>query len=550
MLTMAEIRQDVSIATSGLGTQIAGSRLEASDQGVHAGEQHDSPQSNQIDDQLTEVDQDIPCKKSESSEPMDDQQSPHNDWTPQGDRLAIDDSPGSNGDIENEADLLDEIYSNLTTTTTSAPSHFDNQPENNEHIWTLPDDKELCTLDEIRRGQVINKVAPNECPVPGCGKKINEMKTDPSPGTIASGLRTHVVFVHYANVYKRVVKKRKISLASKRRAQPLIKKQLITNQQMITNSDHELDPEPENYSMSNFMPAGLNLIQKGTSPQKKSSLLKRAKRTSTYKPNHPTSLQTLMQATGASLTISGIPQPENQKNITKNNEDESAASTNNFNQQTSSLFSLLAGLSQQNLVPQPQPSVSKTIKTVHGTNSINITQCSRNDNPTINDVGPINSSLLSLLNENISASSLKSQSARNLPDSHYSRGDSNRQDDTPANFQSKIGSSEAFNYNNFVSLMNNPTGEAQLMNYDNSLPLNTFVELIAIRTGCNIGQAGVAEAKKIIEKFTMSLICNSQTIADHYVAPFSTEVIQQKTEIGPSDVMLAYKMMQKSNTQP
>lgn len=468
------------------------------------------------------------------------------------------------------------------------------------NVWTLPADKDVCTLEEIRRGQVINKVAPNECPVLGCGKKINELRAEPSPGTIASGLRTHVLFVHYASIFRKVAKKRKLGWSNKRRSQPSPRKQFIINQQLAarsspTNSDLDFDAEPENCAVSSFVPSGLNLIQKSISPQSRPSpgslINRKVKQLAANKSLQPSSLQSLIQATGggALAATSGGARLEPQANKQKNQQDSNAAQKN-FNQTTSSLFSILAGLTQQpqqqqqlqqqNQNPRPQTggqqqsSVSRTIKTAHGANTINISQCSRNtsnnsnNNNNNNNINPpVNSSLLTLLNEKISgnvASSLQSQLKKSLLDSNQikvpttSTPNSRQNVSSPANhsyYQANMCNNldTSVNYNNGSSILNSlcaGNGDSRLLNYDGSLPLNSFIELIAIKTGSNIGPAGVAEAKKIIEKFTTSLICNSQTIADHYLAPFIGDVPQQKPEISPSDVMLAYKMMHKSHAQP
>ena len=473
----------------------------------------------------------------------------------------------------------------------SEPSHIIYK-EDNTLQWILPANKDICTLEEIRRGQIINKTAPNECPVPNCGKKINELKAEPSPGTIASGLRTHVLFVHYA---RRIIKKRKLNWSAKRRSQPSPRKQFITNQAATrspSTSEMDFEPEPENCGLSNFVPTGLNLMQKGIASQNRApsnnppgSLINRkVKQLAASKcQQQPTSLQSLIEATGGGLTNGGRFGAQ-----AKQNTPDSSAQQKNFNQTTSSLFSILAGLTQQpqqqlqnqrqNLSGQQQSSISRNIKTAHGANTISISQCSRNNiNNNIssninNNNGPVNSSLLSLLNEKISgnvASSLQSQLKKSLDSSQLKVPTptttplSRQSISSPANqsyyHQSNLNNNnnnnnnDSTNYNNGTSILSSlcsSNGDNRLSNFDSSLPLNSFIELIAIKTGSNIGSSGVAEAKKIIEKFTTSLICSSQTIADHYLAPFGGEAPQQKPEISPSDVMLAYKMMHKSYTQP
>lgn len=556
---MSDIKQEMPDAFGG-GIQISKNQIEGENSDIQNNQQNNSPRPG--DDLAVIMKQANGQLKNEPSElaRLQDHQAPNNDWTPPGDRLAIDESPAS-GDIVNDADSLNDH--DLNQIGTSASDSVDlPQSENANNLWTLPIDKELCTLDEIRRGQVINKVATNECPVPGCGKKINDLKTDPSPGTIASGLRTHVIFVHYANIHRKEGRKRRLGWRNKRSTLPALRKQFAANEQIDspTYSDHDVDVEPENYSISNFLPAGLNLIQKGFTQQSSKPANKRLKQSGGLKPVQPESLNSLMKATSGSLTVTGLRKSDNRQNNNQNKNDNSNALAKNFSQQTSSLFSILAGLTQQTrpftsqdnqnlLSQQHQPSVSKNAEPAHGNHSIDINQCNNSSNNL-----PVNSSLLTLLNEKFNgglASSLQSNSNKSFPEPNPPRGASslscsnNRQNGTSlTNLQNTMANIETLNFNNNV--VNTTNGDTQLTSYDNSIPLNSFIELIAIRTGCNIGPAGIAEAKKIIERFTTSIICSSQTIADHYVAPFSTEVIQQKPEIGPSDVMLAYKMMQKT----
>jgi len=415
------------------------------------------------------------------------------------------------------------------------------------NVWTLPAERTECTLEEIRRGQVINGTAPNECPVLGCGKKINEMRAEPSPGTIASGLRTHVLFVHYAN--RKVNKKRKLGWSTKRRNQNSPKKQVG---QLSSPSASEQEHDSSANCASNLT-SGLNLVQKSLSSrgspletgpgalinQKVKQIMAKSQAM------QMSSLHSLMQATGAQRIS---PQPKQKAQDT--------SSQKNFNPTTSSLFSILAGLTQQQQqqLNQPQPPVSRNIKTVQGTNTINISQCSRN--PVTSNL-PVNSSLLSLLNEKISgnvATSLQTQLKKSLGK------DSRSKISTAASRQNVSSSANSYypSNNNDTSFNNNTsmlsglcsgTDDTRLA-YDNSIPLNSFIESIAVRTGSNIGPSGIAEAKKIVEKFTTSLICSSQTIADHYLAPYVGDAAQQKPEISPSDVVLAYKMMHKSHGQP
>lgn len=393
---------------------------------------------------------------------------------------ADDDQVPMNGSEENHND--DDSYYDDNNFKTCDPN-----------VWTLPAGRDDCTLEEIRRGQVINNTAPNECPVLGCGKRINGSKLDPSPGTIASGLRTHVLFVHYAN--QKATKKRKLGWSTKRRSQPSPKKQ-IGNMSSPSTSKREFDAEDLTSAASSLLPSLKNSRFQPTrtaphAPAPGSLLNKKVNEIAAKsQANQISSLQSLMQATYGSRKDSPTRQqrpPQQQKS--------------SFNPTTSSLFSILAGLTQQQQTANPAPR-----KTNQNTNTINLSHCSRNSSSnTNNNNRSANSSLLSLLNENV-ANSLQSQLKKNLVP------------DRPS--------------------------------YDNSMPLDSFVESLAIKTGANIGPAGIAEAKKIIEKFTKSLLCSSQTIADHYIAPFVGESPQQKPEISPSDIMLAYKMMHKSHGQP
>jgi hypothetical protein len=263
-----------------------------------------------------------------------------------------------------------------------------------------------------------------------------------------------------------------------------------------------------------------------------------------------------------------------------------------FNQTTSSLFSILAGLTkkqaahlhqqQQQQQQQQKPNLSqmsqqpaqatRSAKPAHVSNTLSLTpQCPRNGNTStsssasntstnnlINNL-PMNSSLLTLLNEKISgnvANSLQLQLKKNLELNNQTKNQNSnvrtnvRSTNGPSYYQQNLPNGDIANFN-ASALMNN----LGLSNYDarlgtdNSLSLNSFIESIAKKTGSNIGPLGINEAKKIIEKFTTWLMLTSQTIADHYVAQYAGDVLQPKPEISASDVILAYKMMQKSQPQ-
>ena len=463
--------------------------------------------------------------------------------------------------------------------------HVKTDPEGNQILWTLPPNKDICTLDEIRRGQVINKTAANECPVPGCGRLINENRILPSPGTISSGLRTHVLFVHYGHEYanKKCPKKRKLGWSNKRR-------QISPRKQPSNPSP---DPFPMNYmnglencTANNSSSTGLDLIQRKIMSQKRVSTIsapgsllnKKVKQLAANKtPTQPSSLQSLIQATGGSFNLnSRYSPPRNQKT---NDSSTNSAQQKQFSQTASSLFSILAGLAQQPQQQQNQRSnngsgqmsnsSTRNIKAVSSANTINITQCSKNTTSSNNNSNNFNnqsanSCLLSLLNEKISgnvASTIQSQlkktwDANQVKAPATSAQNSSRQNlaspATQLNYSSGMLNSDS-TLNAGTSILSSlcaGNGESRVSNHDGSVPLNSFIEMIASKTGSNIGASGVAEAKKIIEKFTTSLLCSSQTIADHYVAPYGGDVTQQKPEISPSDVLLAYKMMHKSFAQP
>lgn len=426
----------------------------------------------------------------------------------------------------------------------------------NSGIWTLPAERSECTLEEIRRGQVMNKTAPNECPVLGCGKKINEMRIEPSPGTIASGLRTHVLFVHYGN--RKITKKRKLGWSSlKRRNQPSPKKQVGLKSNMSpSHSRPNLDLESA-FSPAPSLQTNVDLAQQ--------EIPSNRARQQAFRPNLLDTIQKLVRQPSAERASS----IQNLMQITKTNKQKNNAdttlqpktTTEKLNPTTSSLFSILAGLTQQQQANQPQqlgPSMSRNVRTAQGANTINISQCSRNSITTNgSNSRTVNSSLLSLLNEKITnnvSSSLQAHIKKNMNSEPRNKISTSTPMQSvlppPVSYQSTVNDNTSFN--NSTSILNSlcsGNGDNRLA-YDNSIPLNSFIESIAIKTGSNIGQAGIAEAKKILEKFTSSLICSSQTIADHYLAPFGGEVPQQKPEISPSDVMLAYKMMHKSHGQP
>lgn len=488
--------------------------------------------------------------------------------------VVLDDNTEPNEDPENLAQVKEETV--------------------DPNLWTLPPDKDICTLEEIRRGQVINRVAPNECPVLGCGKKINEASLEPSPGTIASGLRTHVLFVHYAN--RKGVKKRKLGWSTKRRSSASPKKQFTMSQgnmrsspMMNWNDPVDYDGEPENFTLSSddMLPplsSGSSLIHKNYNNQNRSSppgslLNKKIKQLSAGQGQQQSSLQSLMQATGM-----GFPMNSSNKYSPQNKQkgQDFSSTQKNFNQTTSSLFSILAGLTQQ---PQQQSQQhnqqrhqsnnqsqqQRNVKAAHSGNTISLSQCSKNGNSNNNNTSsfinnpPINSSLLTLLNEKISgnvASALQTQLKKNLDINQHTKVSTSSNPNSRATASNPNGhfnqqntpSHDNNNYNNNgTSILNSlcsNNGTLQLSEGDGpGSMLNHFIESVSKKTGSNIGLSGIAEAKKIIEKFTTWLICSSQTIADHYIAPFAGEAPQQKPEISASDVILAYKMMQKSHPQ-
>lgn len=435
--------------------------------------------------------------------------------------------------------------------------------------WKLPEHRDECTLEEIRRGQVINKTAANECPVYNCGKKINENVPDPSPGTIASGLRTHVLFVHYSN--RKSAKKRKLGWTTRRRDQISPRKLMVTSSSSALDSALHVKSKDNGQGLCFSRP---NPVSKPRLPQSTGTLLNKIQQIKDNKAQSQQmmSLQSLMQATNASNVS-----PQKQQ---KANQDSSNSQNSPYNVQ-SSLFSILAGLTQQQQKTN-QPAASLDIKNnqkVPGSSSADSSLASKSDSP-------INSSFLLLLNEEISgsnvATSLHSQLKKTLTNETKIKGSSQQKQRqsiaSPANpplndndgdssfnngstFLNNPGSSflsngsgivngSSFLNNNNSSLLNGPcTGGSSdnRASRDNStIILDSFIESIAVKTNSNIGQAGIVEARKIIEKFTSSLLNSSQTIADHYITPCVGEAPQQKPEISPSDIVLAYKMMHKS----
>lgn len=475
--------------------------------------------------------------------------------------------------------------------------------ENPPDIWVLPANKDECNLEEIRRGQVINKTASNECPVYKCGKKINENVIHPSPGTIASGLRTHVLFVHYMD--RKCAKKRKLGWSVRRKSHVSPKKPvshasaLAGTTSIAFKGPNEASPQRDqkNFSLPNLTSKrntdpGFN-ANKNPSPTQSPSLktsLPLIKNSSTNPAPRP-----LLQGTGSLLNKiqqikaskaqsqqmmssqqSRVQAPSSSKAITQKPKNQDAQPLQNSSLDVqSSLFSILAGLTQQQQVNQPTN--TNNIKGV-----IELTPASRGNlsNQTAPGNRTVNSSLLSLLNEKISgssvATSLQSHLKKTLKGGDLSSQRSRQSVSSPANaplFQnngdlSYNNSSPLPNHpgtsllnndgssllNNESSFLNNSSslpngqcpGNGDRISQDNQVSLESFIELIAFKTNSNIGPAAIAEARKITEKFISSLLCSSQTIADHYVTPYVGEVPQQKPEISASDIVLAYKMMHKS----
>lgn len=282
------------------------------------------------------------------------------------------------------------------------------------NVWTLPKEKSACTLDEIRRGQTINRVALNECPVVGCGKKINRANPEASQGTISSGLKTHVIFVHYNS--KKQTKKRKHA----------------DNNWNIKNSP-ALVPTPEKRPMS-----------------------------------------------------------------------------------SSSLYSVLAGLTQQQTAPLPKP------------------------NSNTNSLSHLKASLLDMKMRPSSGQFYDSYDGGST--NNFSNTTNERIINSDRSSIDRTSERNNINdrYSNDITQNDEP---------DPTHALNAFIKIICRRTGSNVGSAGIAEARKIIDKFTTSLISSSQTIADHYLTPPSSLYpgdLQQRPEVSPSDIVLAYKMLQKS----
>lgn len=419
-------------------------------------------------------------------------------------------------------------------------------------VWYMPLEKEDCTLEEIRRGQVVNGLPANRCPVPGCMKVINEAKIDPSPGTISSGLRTHFLFVHYGvNPNRKVVKKKKsLGRLTMKGLRTSPRKLATHTSQMLAASskqDQDTDVDFSNINSSDITNSLSNLIQKSSTPinLSRTDLDKRFKRVTPDQQNiHSiSSLQSLIQASGAQKTVRPA----------KKQQDSNAAINDQINPMASSLFSILAGLTQQQQMnPPAQQPISKNIKSAsRSNNSVTLSQCRANSH--INR--PANSSLLSLLNEKISgnvASSLQNQLRKTITtDGRPNIQRALRQ----YNDLSSYGQTDnqESNYNNggtsiLTGLVSN-NGDNRIT-LDSSIPINSFIETMASKTGSNIGPQGVAHVKKMLEKFTTSLLYSSQTIADHYVESFGGDVAQQKPEIKESDITLAYKMILKSHGQP
>lgn len=471
-------------------------------------------------------------------------------------------------DVEQQDDCDKDPLSEIHTSTqvdreNEVPIKTENgQQEQNPQLWVLPANREICTLEEIRRGQVINKTAANECPVPGCGKKINETRIDPTPGTIASGLRTHVLFVHYGVSPNRKIAKKKKSLGwtSIRGLRTSPRKLATHASQMLAATSRQQDSEVDfsNINSSDISNSLSNLIQKSSTPINLSrpELDRRFKNSPNdhqQNINHISSLQSLIQASGPQKTTA---------RPAKKQQNPSAAQKNQINQMGSTLFTILAGLTQSGLnqqqqqqsIPSQQQPAPKNSRTTQNTNSSNMYPNRTNSS----NNRPANSSLLSLLNEKISgnvAVSLQDQLRKTMTTDGRSKGPTSRQYSDSSNQNSYIqtGINES-NYNNGggTSILNgliSNNGDNRI-SLDNSIPINSFVETIASKTGSNIGPLGITQVKKMLEKFTASLLYSSQTIADHYLEPFGGEIMQQKPEISASDVILAYKMMLKTHGQP
>lgn len=442
-----------------------------------------------------------------------------------------------------------------------------------DDLWTLPANKDICTLEEIRRGQVINKSAPNECPVPGCGKKINETRTDPTPGTIASGLRTHVLFVHYGLTPIRKAIKKKKSLGWSHSGLRTSPRKLATHaSHMLAAGSRQQDSEVDysNINSSDITNSLSSLIQKSSTPINltRPEVDRRFKKSSHDSQSiQISSLQSLIQASGGQRTT-----PTTARPMRKQQEPNAAQRNQQMNPMTSSLFSILAGLTQQQQMnppqqqkmnpPQQQP-VPKNARASQSNNSLNNLAQQNRSSSNINNMNnnqnnnnrPANSSLLSLLNEKISgnvASSLQNQLRKTLTTDGRSKAPTSRQYSDSTSYIQQTGNNDTNFNGGATSILNgliSNNGDNRI-SLDSSIPINSFVETMASKTGSNIGPLGIAQVKKMLEKFTAALLYSSQTIADHYLEPFGGDVMQQKPEISASDVILAYKMMLKTNGQP
>lgn len=522
------------------------------------------------------------------------------------------------------------------TPSTSNAAIEEIQPPVDPNVWTLPKVKEDCTLEEIRRGQAINKKATNECPVMGCGKLINDARADPMPGTIAAGLRTHVLFVHYqAN---RLNKRRKLGWSKKRPSQPSPRKSMPTDRYNEFGLNDKLDYGLSNINDSALAFARRNVVGRygNSSSHGSTSLINKSKpvrfpqEPQSSQPFPMSSLQSLIQATGGAQSsphaqqqqlqqLNLHNQQQQQQAHQRNNNNNLDDSQKNLNNTTSSLFNILTSLTQQppqqsNQTQQQQQPVSRIAKSANNSaNTINISQCSRpssnssiinisNNNNNNNNNGnrgtnpsqslpdgtPVNSSLLSLLNETIST--LKTQNeksvagnvATTLQNQLNSVHKRQRQHNSssPPNTASLFPSNNG-NFSSLAALSGMSNGDpnfglsmdslgaadmgrvsggghnnrsASLLVDNNNNSLNSFIRTIAAKTDSNIGPDGLNEVKRLIEKFTNSLLCNSQTIVDHYASleqcrsygNTSFDTPQKKNEIKASDVQLAYKMMQKN----
>lgn len=221
--------------------------------------------------------------------------------------------------------------------------------------------------------------------------------------------------------------------------------------------------------------------------------------------------------------------PTEQPNVS----DDNNMQNNIMTSATSSMFNILACLTQQNSINQ-LANINSNCQT---TNLLSKSLQSHG----------VNSSLQSLLNENVAGSlqvkdSLCESKTHSPPDlnlQNLNRNKSSAQSDI-ASMNSTTSSGEQPNHSF------NILADSQPLNAP--VTLESFILSIVQKTNVNIGPAGISEAIKILEKFTTSLFQSSQTIADHYVAPNSFYKIDSlsKPEINPSDIILAYKMLQRT----